>query len=106
MVKYLIISTILALMILGCKKPEDRSCFKSIGDQGVRDTTLTSFDTLELYDDIEYYIVPDSNWGIHIEGGENLLKHVGITNENSKLTVKNENKCNFLRKLNEKIKVY
>lgn len=105
MVKYLVIISLFAIALFGCQKPEERSCFKSIGELSSYDTIFSSFDTLRLYDDIEYSLVPDTIFRIEVEGGKNLINHVSLELENNSLIVMNKNKCNFLRKLNEKIKV-
>lgn len=67
---------------------------------------LTSFDSLRLYDNLKYVLIQDSIFKVKVEGGENVIQHVKIENENNTLTVKNENKCNFLRSFDEKMTVY
>lgn len=106
MVRIVLVITILLLFSLSCKKAEDRSCFKSIGEKSSLDTSMQAYDTLKLYDDINYVIVPDTAFKVEVEGGENLIKHIKMVNENNTLSITNENKCNFLRKLNEKVTVF
>lgn len=105
MVKYLIF-ILSIVVVVSCKKPSDRTCFKSTGEVITMDTLLGGFDSLALYDDLEYYIVPDSIEKLRIVGGENLVKHIRVVNEQNGLTIANDNKCNFLRGLNQKVKVY
>lgn len=106
MVKLFFIIALLVLVSLSCKKAEDRSCFKSIGEKSSLDSSMQAYDTLMLYDDINYVIVPDTEFKVKVEGGENLIKHIKMVNKNSTLSITNENKCNFLRKLDEKVTVF
>jgi hypothetical protein len=87
-----------------CKKAEDRSCFKSVGDYNQRSLPMdTPFDSLFLYDNIIYQLIPDTMNKIVLEGGSNLLKHVSIESGDGRLSVRNNNRCNFLRDYQKKI---
>tara|TARA_B100000508_G_scaffold141093_1_gene146616 strand:- start:133346 stop:134092 length:747 start_codon:yes stop_codon:yes gene_type:complete len=105
MVKYIIYISVCFAFLASCKKAEDRQCFKSIGDMSSLDSTFSAYDTLRLYDDIDYELIPDSIFRVEIIGGENLVKHVSLILESNSLSITNENKCNFLRRIDEKIKV-
>jgi hypothetical protein len=106
MVSRVIFISLLGALIISCKKSKDRSCIKFVGDNGTVDTLLTSFDTIRLYDDLKYILIQDSIFKVKVEGGENVIGHVKVENENNTLTLKNENKCNFLRSYKEKMTVY
>ncbi len=105
MVKYFLIILTIGSVFSSCKKSEDRSCFKSTGELKSIDYTFESFDTISLYDDIKYTLVPDTIFKVEVEGGENLIQHVNVIYENNALKVLNENKCNFLRSFKEKVEV-
>lgn len=94
------------IFVFGCKKAEDRSCFKSMGKQSEKTIFLSDFRLLEVYEHLEVVLIQDSTDKLVISGGENLLNFVSseITSEGV-LILRNENKCNFLRKQNEKLKV-
>jgi hypothetical protein len=105
MVRRLSVILCLVVFALSCKKAEDRTCFKSIGEEKSLDTIVGSYDTLRLFDDIKYQLVPDTIFKVEVLGGKNLIKHITINHANNTLTVENNNKCNFLRKLDEKVTV-
>src|SRR5690554_4231905 len=92
--------------MFSCKKAEDRNCFKSIGELGSRVVDITEdVDTLFLYDDLYYSLSNSEDTKVRIEGGANLLNHVEVVFESGKMTIRNGNKCNFLRSYDHKIKV-
>lgn len=86
------------LLLFSCKKPEDRRCWKSTGEQTEREITLDSFDRLQLGPHLAYTIVQDSLDKVVIYGGRNLVNLVDCETENGLLTIRNRNKCAFLRK--------
>ncbi|HLV42167.1 MAG TPA: DUF2807 domain-containing protein [Brumimicrobium sp.] len=103
------IKTILLILILGlfaCKKKEERVCFKNKGEETTMDVSIDyKVDSLALYDDLFYTLIQGQESKIVLSGGENLLPHVKIDFEDGKLTVRNGNKCNFLRSFKNKIHV-
>lgn len=97
------------LLLFSCKKAEDRSCFKSNGEEGERIvSTDMDIDTLYLYDDLYYTLEQGPELKVVLTGGENLLSHIDVDFQNGRLTVRNNNKCNFLRSYKNKIyaKIY
>lgn len=102
LVYYLLVCTLL----FSCKKPENRSCFKSIGTIVSKEIYLNEFDKLILNEHLTYTIIQDSANKVVLTGGKNLLNHVELNlNENQLLEIKNKNKCNFLRNYKKKINV-
>lgn len=103
--KYTYLASVTFLMLFSCKKAEERSCLKTTGE----DTYLTididnPFDSLELYSNIIYNLIPDTVNKIVLEGGENLLQHINIEYISpQRYKVSNENKCNFLRSFKKKV---
>lgn len=92
--------------LFSCKKPEERRCFKSNGDESMQEILFdNTFDTLYLEDDLEYEIVPDTLHKVTLLGGTNLLNHIAIKNNNGRLTVANNNRCNFLRDISNRVRV-
>lgn len=93
---YLIIT--LALL-WSCKKAEERRCFKSVGDTIEQTVPLGQFDALMLFDGLHYVLIQDSTDKLVIKGGENLLNSIDISVEQGLLTIKDNNKCTWLREL-------
>lgn len=90
-------------IFFSCKKAEDRTCFKSTGDEISIVKSLGSFDKMELNELIEYVLVQDVENKIILTGGKNLLNKIEVNVSDNLLTVKNTNKCNFLRSYKKKV---
>jgi hypothetical protein len=93
------------LFLLGCKKAEDRACFKSAGSHGVKEIELGTFNRMELGPRMRFILIQDTVEKIVLSGGENLLNSIETEIVDGVLTVKNANKCNFLRKLTHEVLV-
>lgn len=104
-----IIRILLGLLVLttfSCKKSEDRRCFKSTGEESVREVVLESpVDSLFLNDNFTYLLVPDETEFISIKGGENVISFVSIDQASGRIEVSNSNKCNFLRSFKKELVV-
>lgn len=104
--KGLIAFALVLLFSTACKKAEDRTCFKSWGEETTLEIPLESFDKLFLHAHIEYELVQDSTDKLVIIGGENMVKHIEWDiNDTKTLSIRNKNKCNFLRNERKVIKV-
>jgi len=97
---------LISIFIFSCKKAEERACLKSTGEETTIEYSIgASFDTLYLFDNIEYTIVQSETSKIILTGGQNLIHHVGWNVQQQRLTVQNDNNCNFLRSFKQKINV-
>jgi hypothetical protein len=103
MFKSLIFISLLA-GVKSCKKAEERECLKSTGHIITQEIGLPSFTKLDLNEKIEFCLVQDSVFKVVLNGGENLLNDVKMSVSNDRLTITNENKCNFLRSYKKIIK--
>lgn len=100
--KYLFSLFIFSMILTSCKKAEDRSCFKSIGETVEKTIALPSFDKMFLKEHIEYILIQDSTDKLVIKGGKNLVNFINWSiDDDHVLMIENKNKCNFLRKLNQ-----
>jgi len=93
------------LLLLSCKKVEDRACWKAKGEMVSEERSLTSFDKLALFDGINYHLIQDSMDFIKITAGENLINLVKADVKSGILTINDENRCNFLRQIPAEIVV-
>jgi len=96
---------IVLLSIVACKKAEDRPCFKSVGATKTVEIEVNNFDRLLLHEHLKYVLVQDTVEKVIVTGGENLLNFVSVDVTDGLLTIKNENRCNFLRSYDKKITV-
>ncbi len=100
-----IISPSFVLTFSSCKKSEDRTCFKSTGEQTSIEIPLDSVHTFKLYKNIKYRIFQDTLRKVIINGGANVVDFIEVENENGTVSMHNKNKCNFLRKSEDFIEV-
>lgn len=105
-IAYVFALTSLLIQLTSCKKAENRTCFKSTGKDKTITISLPYFNKLWLNPHLEYVLIQDSTDQLVIQGGENLVNLVEWKiDSDDVLTITNGNKCNFLRKLNKKIRV-
>lgn len=95
--------TFLLLLILSCKKPEDRTCFKSVGEYTEKEIKMDVFDKLKLYEYMKFVLIQDSTDKVVLKGGKNLLNHINLKLADNRIEIKNENKCRFLRDYSKKV---
>ncbi|MFT5859126.1 MAG: hypothetical protein ACI865_001223 [Flavobacteriaceae bacterium] len=93
------------IVLLGCKKSEDRACFKSGGEHAVKEISPGAFNQLELGPRIRYILVQDTVEKVIVSGGKNLINFIETNIEDGILTIENTNKCNFLRNLSLEVVV-
>lgn len=104
MYRSLLVLTLFGLLI-SCAKPEDRTCFKGTGEQVSEERSLGYFHSLSVWDLMDIRLIQDSTDHVVVRCGENILGHVTTEVENGVLTIRDENKCNWLRTLPVNIEV-
>lgn len=92
------------LIVVSCKKSEDRACWKSTGEETSVEMQIDPFSKVFFHEHIEYVLVQDSVEKIIITGGKNLVNFIKVDFVDGFLDVKNENKCFFLRSYKKKIR--
>jgi hypothetical protein len=92
-------------MLLSCKKEENRSCFKSIGEIISKEIDFLPMEELVLKSDITYVLYKDDLDKIILKGGKNLLNFVAINQTGKQITIENNNECSFLRDYKDDIVV-
>lgn len=99
-----IIALLFVALFLGCKKAEDRQCFKAAGEEIQRETVLPSFDKLKVNEHIQVVLVQDTVNKLILKGGGNLLNFIDVTvDDDGLLELTNTNTCNFLRSYKKKV---
>ena len=101
----LITYIILLTVIFSCKKPSERSCWKYNGELSYINAGFITTNILTVLDDLNLILINDSLNEIIIEGPKNLIKLIELEQKNHQITIKNNNRCNFLRK-NMAINIY
>ncbi len=85
------------LLVFSCKKPENRTCFKSMGSETTKEIPLASFDRVDLREHVEYVLIQDSLDKVVLKGGKNLLNLIEVNVSGGSLTIENKNRCGFFR---------
>ena len=93
----------IAILFGSCKKPSDRSCFKTTGSIIDKIIPLGSFTKIDLGPYIQYELIQDTINFIEISAGENIINFISSDIEEGKLVIENNNKCRFLRYKKEKV---
>lgn len=102
---YLSIAMLL-VVLAGCKKPNERSCWKAHGEAVGVNRNITDFNEIEVHDAIKLIIVQDTANGVVVHAAENTEPFVNAGLRNGVLVLTNENKCDFLRSYDQSIEVY
>lgn len=100
-IKYLYI--LIPVLIFGCKKKEDRTCWKVAGEQTSITRELGEWNRLFLGPHIDYVLVQDSVNYLEIDGAENLVNLIETSIQGDVLSITNGNHCNFLRSYKKKL---
>ena len=95
----------IAILFGSCKKPSDRSCYKTTGSIINKIIPLGSFSKIDLGPYIQYELIQDTINFIEISAGKNILNFISSDIEGGKLVIENKNKCRFFRYKNEKVLV-
>jgi hypothetical protein len=101
--KQIIILFGFSIALFSCKKPENRTCFKSVGAIIEKEIKLGSFDKLKLNEHLKYVLIQDSTDKFIVKGGENLLNHIHFRFTDNAIEITNKNKCRFLRDYSKKV---
>lgn len=92
-------------LILSCKKENMRDCIKSTGEIIKENREISDFDSILVQNNITLYLKYDSVRSIVVEAGNNLVPLIETSIDNNKLTIRNKNKCNFMRSYKPAINV-
>ena len=99
--KYIIYIFFISALI-GCKKSTERSCWKSNGLIINKNININSYhNEITIYDDINLTLTNDSLNFITIQGPKNLIDLIEINQKGYHTSIKNNNKCDFLRRKEE-----
>ena len=96
--KYYILFILSTILIIGCQKANERTCLKGNGEYSSIEIEYdNSINEIDLFDDVNLILINDSLNFISINGPINLLDFIDLKTESNKISIKNLNKCDFLR---------
>ena len=97
--------TLIGLFTVSCRK--ESKCVKGAGKVVTEDRGLVnSFDRIRVEDKINVVLIDGGEHRIEVEAGEKLMPHIITEVNNGELTIKDNNKCNFLRSYKKEITVF
>ncbi len=94
------------LLFNQCSKEKTFDCVKSTGTIKKENRYFENFSSLYVEDNINVILMQNMPGQIVIEAGENLLPKIKCEQENDRLTVRNNNTCNWVRSYDKPINVY
>jgi hypothetical protein len=93
-------------VMASCKKEHCFDCMKGSGEKVWETRSLGSFSRIKLSDRINLYVLQDSTEQVIIEGGEHLVPYIVTEISYGVLTIRDENRCNWVRSFKKEINVY
>lgn len=86
------------VLLVSCKKAEERACIKNAGGKTTLELALPDFEKLHIGPKLEVVLIQDTVNKLVIEGRKNLVNLITADiNEDGYLVIKNNNKCDFIR---------
>ena len=97
---------LLIIFLSGCEKDHLFDCLKSTGSMMMESRPVSDFSRLDVFNNVDVVITQDSVNSIVVEAGNHIIS--GITTEiyAGVLTIRNENKCNWIRSYAKAIVVH
>ena len=99
--------TLIMFFFFSCKKENMGDCFKGTGKIITKTREVSeAFNTIELEDNVSLVLTQSADYLISVEAGENLIDLIETELKYNILTIRNKNKCNWVRSYNKPITVY
>lgn len=95
----------LSVILLSCEKEHMGDCFTSTGSKTSEYRPSGDFQIIELDDRIDLDIIWDSIPSIKVEAGSGIIDNIITEIKDGQLSIRNENKCNFVRSYKKRMKV-
>jgi len=91
---YIIIITTIITLLSSCNKTD---CLGDAGEITIYKINVGNFNSIQIFDTFDIYIVQDSLNIIEIELEKEFIEQIKVINDDSSLIITNENKCRFLQ---------
>ncbi|MBP6978593.1 MAG: DUF2807 domain-containing protein [Bacteroidales bacterium] len=93
-------------LLIGCEKIPGEDCFKSTGETTVEHRTVGPFEHINLENNINLILTQGDDYAVMVRAGKNLIGSIITEVNDNVITVRNDNKCNWVRDFNDDIDVY
>ena len=104
--KWIYCFLLFSIFLVSCNKENAWDCVKSAGEITTETRYLTDFNKIVIYDKIDVFLIADSISFVEVKSGKNIIPKLTTEIINNELTIKNENRCNWVRSFNIPFEVY
>ena len=96
----------LFILFTGCEKDHLFDCLKSTGAIVMETRPVSDFSRLDVFNNVDVVITQDSVNSIVVEAGSHIVSGITTDITDGVLTIRNENKCNWVRSYERAIVVH
>lgn len=89
--------TYLFLLLIACNGDNVPDCFQNAGDLVRVPVDVPEFTTMTVFENVKVVLKQGEEQSVEIETGEYLLDDVSAEVEDTRLILRNENSCNYVR---------
>ncbi len=93
------------LFYQGCKKDSLCNCIENTGSIKTELRQIEEFNSLEINNNVDIILTPDSIFYAEVSCGENLIDGIETKVTDGRLEIRNKNRCNWLRDFENKFTV-
>lgn len=92
-----LIYTFLIIVAVSCNSENAIDCFQTAGTMIQEEFNVGDFEKILVHKKVAVILKQGPNYKVVVETGENLLPEISVDVTNNKLTIRNNNNCNFVR---------
>jgi hypothetical protein len=92
-------------LLVACNREDAPDCLQRAGEMKIVQRDLDDFTSVELNDYIQYELLDTAYFGVIITAPGNLISDIETNVAERKLSIRNSNKCNFVRSYKNKITI-
>jgi hypothetical protein len=101
---YFLLALLTGAAVAGCQKG-GADCFTSTGKIITEERILSSFDSIEMNDNVNLILTQDSVQKVEVEAGENIIGKISTEVIDRQLVIHNHNTCNWVRSYSKPLNV-
>ncbi len=87
----------LLVLAVSCNGDNVPDCFQNSGDIGIEPVAVTDFSKITVYDNVQLILKQGEEQVVMVETGEFLRNEISVKVEDGRLSLRDENNCNFAR---------
>lgn len=101
------ISFFIALLAIGCNKPDAPACLKKAGNVSIEVREMSAIEVLEINDlvHVNVFTASEGQDRVVVRGPKNLLPGLVTVQSGTNLIIGNENRCNWVRDFGVRLEV-